>query len=173
MSPIKMLLGPPWTDTGEPGALANNDCSDACCEAFEGVLPGGQEMKNEVQDAVSNKVNRATRPIAAGILTTEVNAMLLSVSVLRRFGVVLSSSERLLFSRKFYVPGRAVQFELEPQQEQVRKRANEVRPALSVTNAAGAHFVCPLPDLFFSWLDHQTEPVPLFAIVSSKPFLMW
>ena len=74
MSPIKMLLGPPWTDTGEPGALANNDC----CDAFEGVLPGWQETKNEVQDAASNKVNRATRLIVAGILAAEVNASLLS-----------------------------------------------------------------------------------------------
>jgi len=33
--------------------LANN----ACC-TFEGVLPEGQEIKNEVQDATSNNVNR-------------------------------------------------------------------------------------------------------------------
>src|SRR5829696_5071188 len=52
MSPIKMLPGPPWTDTGEPGALANNDC----CDAFEGVLPEGQE--NDIHDAASNKLNR-------------------------------------------------------------------------------------------------------------------
>lgn len=73
-----MLLGPPSTDTGEPGALVNNDCCAACCEAFEGVLRGGQEIKNEVKDAASNKVNRPTRQIAAGILIAEVNARLLS-----------------------------------------------------------------------------------------------
>ena len=66
-----MLLGPPCTATGEPGALANN----ACCGEFEGVLPEGQETKNEVQDAVSNKVNRAARLIAVGILAIEINAL--------------------------------------------------------------------------------------------------
>jgi hypothetical protein len=77
MSAIKMLLGPPWTDTGEPGALVNNDCWDA----FEGVLPGLQERKNGDQDAASNKVNRATRLIVAGILTAEVNGSFLSSRV--------------------------------------------------------------------------------------------
>jgi hypothetical protein len=67
ISAIKTLLGPPWTDTGEPGAVTNNDC----CDAVEGVLPERQEM-NETADAVSNKVNRATRLIAVGILITEV-----------------------------------------------------------------------------------------------------
>ena len=85
-----MLLGPPWTDTGEPGALANNDC----CDVFKGVLLDGQAM---VQDAASNKVNRATRLMVGGILTTEVNASLLSVWCVRRFGAAVSSSERLLF----------------------------------------------------------------------------
>ena len=74
-----MLPGPPATDTGEPGALVNNDCCDACCEAFEWVLRGGHEIKNEVKDAVINKVSRATRLIVAGILIAEVNARLLSV----------------------------------------------------------------------------------------------
>jgi hypothetical protein len=69
-----MLPGPPWTATGEPGALVNNDCSDA----FEGVLGEGQEIKNEVQDAISNKVNRPKRLIVVDILITEVNAFLLS-----------------------------------------------------------------------------------------------
>jgi len=96
MSPIKTLPGPPWTDTGEPGALANNDC----CDAFEGVLPEGQEIKNEVQDAASNKDNRPNRLIVAGILATEVNASLLSVSVLRRFGVTVSSIKSLQSPRK-------------------------------------------------------------------------
>lgn len=73
-----MLLGPPWSDTGDPGAFANNDSCDACCEAFEGVLPGWHETKNEVNDAASNKVNRVTRPIVAGILIAEVNARPLS-----------------------------------------------------------------------------------------------
>jgi hypothetical protein len=74
MSPIKRVPGPAGTDTGEPGALANNDC----CGAFEGVLPEGQEKKNVLQDTASNKVNRATRLIVAGILAAEVNARLLS-----------------------------------------------------------------------------------------------
>ena len=67
-----MLLGPLCTATGEPGALVNN----GCCDAFEGALPEGQET-NEVENAATNKVNRAT---IAGILITEVNATLLSVS---------------------------------------------------------------------------------------------
>ena len=50
---------------GEPGALVNNDC----CNAFEGALPPGQEMNNEVQDAASNTVNRPNRLIVAGILS--------------------------------------------------------------------------------------------------------
>jgi len=73
MSPIKTLPGPPWTDTGEPGAFVNNDC----CDAFEGVLAEWQEM-NEIEDAASNKVNRPNRLIVAGILKTEVIASLLS-----------------------------------------------------------------------------------------------
>ena len=67
-----MLLGSPWTDTGEPGALVNKDC----CDALEGVLPEGQERKKEVPDAASNKINRLRRLIVAGILTIEVNASL-------------------------------------------------------------------------------------------------
>jgi hypothetical protein len=55
MSPIKMLPGPLGTDTGEPGALANN-----CCDASEGVLPEGHEIKI------------AAASIAADILTREV-----------------------------------------------------------------------------------------------------
>jgi len=94
MSPIKTLPGPPWTDTGEPGAFVNNDC----CDPFEGAVPEGQELKKELQETASNKVNRATRLIAAGILTTDVIARLLSFSGLRRFGVAVSSSERLLSS---------------------------------------------------------------------------
>jgi hypothetical protein len=89
MSAIKILLGPSCTVTGEPGALVNNDC----CDAFEGVLLEGHEMKNEIQGAASNKVNRPTRLIVAGILITEVNGSLLSVSYLRRFGVTVSSSK--------------------------------------------------------------------------------
>jgi hypothetical protein len=86
MSPIKMLLGPPWTDTGEPGAWANNDC----CDALEGLSPEGHDMASETQDAASNKLHRATR---AGILTTVINTSLLSVSCLRRFGVTISSGQ--------------------------------------------------------------------------------
>lgn len=67
-----MLLGPPWTDTGEPGALANNDC-----DALEGVLPEGQEKKTN--DAAIKSVNCPAPMIAAGILTTEINARLLPV----------------------------------------------------------------------------------------------
>jgi hypothetical protein len=78
-----MLLGPPWTDTGEPGALADNDC----CDALEGMLPEGQEM-NEIEDAASNRINRL---ILARIVATEVNAGLLSVSGVRRFGGRVSS----------------------------------------------------------------------------------
>ena len=59
-----MLPGPPWTDIGEPGALVNNDC----CDVFEGVSP----ERHELEDTASNKLNRATRPIAAGILIAEV-----------------------------------------------------------------------------------------------------
>src|SRR5262245_55625506 len=51
MSPINMLLGPPCTATGEPGELANNDC----WIASELVLPEGQEMKNEIEDAANNQ----------------------------------------------------------------------------------------------------------------------
>jgi hypothetical protein len=90
MSPIKMLLGPPWTATGEPGAFVNHDS----CDAFEGVLPEGQDVKNEIQDAASNKLNSANRLIVAGILITENNATLLSVSYLRRFGVTVSSGKK-------------------------------------------------------------------------------
>ena len=91
-----MLLGPPRTDTGEPGALANNDCGDV----FEGVLPEGQEIKNEVEDAASNKVNLATRLIVAGILITEVNASLLSscVETLRRHSFFPQNRFHALFS---------------------------------------------------------------------------
>ena len=67
-----MLLGPLWRVIGEPGAAANS----GCCAASEGVLPGGQEMKNEDQDAVSKMVNRPKRLIVAGILIF--NARLLS-----------------------------------------------------------------------------------------------
>jgi hypothetical protein len=74
MSPIQTLPGPPWTDTGDPGALANNDS----CDAFEGALPEGHEVNNEVHDAASNKLNCATWLIVAGIFTTEVIARLLS-----------------------------------------------------------------------------------------------
>jgi hypothetical protein len=75
ISPIKTLPGPPWTDTGEPGALANNDC----CEALEGLLPEKQE-RNEIEDAASNRISR---PILAGTFTIEVIASLLSVSVFK------------------------------------------------------------------------------------------
>ena len=62
-----MLLGPPSMETGEPGALANNDC----CDALEGVSPEGQEK--ETHDAASSKVNSAKRLI--------INASLLSSSI--------------------------------------------------------------------------------------------
>ena len=64
-----MLLGPPSTATGEPWALANNDS----CDALEGVLLVGQEIK----DTVSNRLNRPKRLIVAGILTTEFTARVL------------------------------------------------------------------------------------------------
>jgi hypothetical protein len=57
--------------------LANN----GCCAALEGVLPEGQETENGIQDAASNKVNRAKWLIVAGILVTEVNARLLSSGI--------------------------------------------------------------------------------------------
>ena len=53
---------------GEPGALVNDDC----CDAFEGVLPEGQEMKNEVQEAASNKLNRPKRLIVVDIFSAEI-----------------------------------------------------------------------------------------------------
>src|SRR6188474_1804544 len=65
MSPIKMLLGPPWTATGEPGASANN----ACCAALEAMSPAGREIKNNVHDPASNK---AKQLITADILIVEV-----------------------------------------------------------------------------------------------------
>jgi hypothetical protein len=52
-------------DIGEPGALANN----GCCDAFEGMLPEGQETKNELHDIARNKVNRPTRLMVSGIST--------------------------------------------------------------------------------------------------------
>jgi hypothetical protein len=63
-----VLPGPACTDTGEPGALAKKDCSDA----FEGTLLEGHEIKN---DAASNTVKRTT---IAGILRIEITATLLS-----------------------------------------------------------------------------------------------
>ena len=84
-----MLLGPPWRDMGEPGALANNDCSDV----FDGVPGEGQAM---VQDAASNKDNRATRLIAVGILAAEVTQSPFVLYV-RRFGAAVSSN-RVFFS---------------------------------------------------------------------------
>jgi hypothetical protein len=72
MSPIKMLLGPPWTDTGEPGAFANHDCFDCGCEAFERLLPEGQETKSRLEHAASNEANCATRLSVVGILRIEI-----------------------------------------------------------------------------------------------------
>ena len=71
-SPIKTLPGPPWTATGEPGALVNTDCG----EALEGALPEGHEIKYD--DAIINKLKRPKRLIVTGILITEVIASLLS-----------------------------------------------------------------------------------------------
>jgi hypothetical protein len=65
MSPIKTFPGPPGTDTGDPGAFTNN----GCCDALEGMLPDGHEIKN----AASNNG-------IAGILITEAITCLLSVS---------------------------------------------------------------------------------------------
>jgi hypothetical protein len=55
ISPIKTFPGPPGTATGEPGALTNN----GCCNAFEGTLGKGQEIKNDIEEAASNNANRA------------------------------------------------------------------------------------------------------------------
>jgi hypothetical protein len=77
MSPITALPGPPWTDTGDPGAFTNNDC----CGAFEGALPEGHEMNNDVHEAVSNRLNRPARQIVAGIFIAEVTTRLLSYSI--------------------------------------------------------------------------------------------
>jgi hypothetical protein len=62
-----MLLGPPWTATGDPGASVNN----AGCAALEGASPERREIKNNVHDAASNK---ATQLIIAGVLIVEVTA---------------------------------------------------------------------------------------------------
>jgi hypothetical protein len=78
MSAIKMFPGPSWTDTGELGALLNNDC----CDASEGLLPEGQEIKNELQVVTSNKLNRAKRLIITASPF---------VSYLRRVGITVSS----------------------------------------------------------------------------------
>ena len=91
-----MLLGPPCTDTGEPGAFANHDCVDACCDALEGVLPEGQEKK--INDAAINSVNCAIRLTVAAILTKGLNGILLR-SILRRFGVTVSSLKILTASK--------------------------------------------------------------------------
>jgi hypothetical protein len=72
ISPIRTVPGPPWTDTGEPGAFTNNDC----CGAFEGAFPAGQEIKNDVQNAISS--DRANRPkplIVAGICGAELTVV--------------------------------------------------------------------------------------------------
>ena len=81
-----MLPGPPWTDIGEPGAVVNNDC----CDVFEGVSP----ERHELEDTASNKLNRAMRPIAAGILIAEVTPVSLRLLVRRPSAAV--SSGRLL-----------------------------------------------------------------------------
>jgi hypothetical protein len=86
MSPIKTFPGPPCTATGDPGAFLNS----GCCAAFEGALPEGQELNNDVHDAITNRINR---PTLAGMLITELIARLLSVSELRRFGVAISSGK--------------------------------------------------------------------------------
>jgi hypothetical protein len=66
--------------------------NSGCCDAFEGALPEGQEMNNDVHDAITNRINR---PTLAGILMTELIARLLSLSELRRFGVGISSGKIL------------------------------------------------------------------------------
>jgi hypothetical protein len=85
MSPIKTLPGPPWNATGDP--VVNNDCSDAS----DGVLPEGHEINNELHDAATIKANRPSQLIV-GIVITEVT-LVSFLSVLRRFGVTVSSSK--------------------------------------------------------------------------------
>ena len=63
--------------------------NNGCCDTLDGVSREGQDIKNEVHDAASNKPNRPKRLIVAGILIIEVNAF--SFRFIRRFGVMVSS----------------------------------------------------------------------------------
>jgi hypothetical protein len=77
MSPIRTLLGAHGRNTGEPCAAVKNDC----CDAFEGVLPEGQEMKKEIEDAASNRANGPKRVIVTASLLLSGGPNLLCASV--------------------------------------------------------------------------------------------